>query len=154
MNGKMIFLEKAQSHHKGEGSGSPGESGRFRVEKQCLSKVQLLKPFVSRKEVSGISGNVENIRQGDLTIPKVGGKTFFRQEGFTFGRGNDLSLNQLLNGHDRLLRIGLFRFEKSVQPLPQVAPSHALPREGGGVGGGGFRDGGETVQAFFEIHCP
>ena len=78
--------------------------------------------------MGGVSGNVEDIRQGHLSISKVRRKMFFRQEGLPFRSRNDLSFNQLFDGKDRFLPIGLFRFEKPIQSLPQI-PLSTPPRE-------------------------
>src|SRR4030042_240813 len=77
---------------------------------------------------------------------------FFGQEGLPFRSRNHLSLNQLLDGKNPLLPMSLFRFEKPVQPLPQIPPSLTLPLEGGGMGGGEFGNRSKTVESFFEIH--
>jgi hypothetical protein len=99
-----------------------------------------------------VSRNVVDIPQGHLSIPKVRRKIFFRQEGLPFRGRNDLPLNQLLDRKDRLLPIGLLRFEKPIQSLPQIPPSLTLPLEGGGMGGGEFGNRSKTVETFFEIH--
>jgi hypothetical protein len=95
--------------------------------------------------MGGISRKVVDIPQGHLSISKVRRKIFFCQEGLPFRGRNDLSLNQLLDRKDRLLLIGLLRFEEPIQPLPQIAPSPALPLEGGGLGGGEFGNRGKTI---------
>jgi hypothetical protein len=93
-----------------------------------------------------ISRNVEDIRQGHLSISKVRREVFFRQEGLPFMSRNNLSLNQLLDRDNRLFPIGPFGFEKPIQPLPQIAEdlgfSLCLA----------FGNRSKTVETFFKIH--
>jgi hypothetical protein len=97
-----------------------------------------------------VSRNVVDIPQGHLSISKVRRKIFFRQEGLPFRSRNDLPFNELFDGKDRFLPIGLFRFKKPIQSLSQIPPSLTL--EGGGMGGGEFGNRSKTVETFFEIH--
>ena len=61
---KSILLEEPQSHHKGKGPRPSGQAGRLRIEKQSLSEIQFLKPFIFRKKMGGISRNTEDVSPG------------------------------------------------------------------------------------------
>ena len=98
MDKKSISLKKTQAHHEGERSGPSGQAGRLRVEKQGLSEVQFLKPFIFREKMGGISRNVKDFSQGHLTISKVRRKIFLRLKGLSFRGRNDLSFDQFSMG--------------------------------------------------------
>ena len=111
----MFLLEETRPDHERERSSASGQTCGFRIEEQGSSEIQILELFVSRKKVSGISGEAQDLREphpSTLEIRRIRGLGL---KGLSMGRGDHLASDQLLDRNAPSLPIGLLRFEDPVQ---------------------------------------